>query len=162
MENNKEQKSENNQNQAKGRKWKVAVILGLSAGVIFGLTFLLFYYLQFINVGPATYAKVVLNPEYLEKWQGQLIGVGFFIIFSVIFSLIYSALFIKIKSFWTGIVYGFLLWVLVFVGLNWLFDLTKPVKELGFDTITATLCLYILFGVFLGYSLTTEFNNLDR
>ncbi|MFV9510809.1 YqhR family membrane protein [Tepidibacillus sp. LV47] len=146
----------------KQKKRRMAIQIGLAAGMIWGLLSLAAYYLQFTDVGPSIYAKPILKPEYVLKWQGHFIGLGFFIIYTLLFSFFYAQFLIKYASPFVGIGYGFFLWVFVFYVLNPIFHLTKPVRELGLNTNSVMLSLYILTGLFIGYSLSSEFNNLEQ
>ena len=156
--------NDDNQKGKNGFKKRILTSLntGFFAGIIWGLFLLLAYYLQFTDVGPSVYAKPVLNPEYVLKWKGHLIGIGFFIIYTIIFSLIYGIFLVRFKTPIAGIIYGLVLWAFVFYVLNPLFDMTKSVKELGLNTNSVMLSLYILTGLFIGYTLSVEYNNADK
>lgn len=156
--NNKKNEGNQSLNQ---KKLRMGVSVGLASGIIWGTIALAAYYLQFTDIGPSIYAKPLLNPDYVLKWHGHLIGLLFYIFFSIIVSLIYAFSLSRFNSPWIGIFYGAALWGLVFILLNPLLDLTKNFTELGVNTITVMLCLYILAGLFIGYSLSIEFNNDD-
>lgn len=154
------EKSKSNQN-INQKKLRMGVSIGLASGIIWGTISLAAYYLQFTDIGPSIYAKPLLNSDYVLKWQGHLIGLLFYIIFSILISLAYAFLLSRFNSPWIGIFYGVALWGLVFILLNPLLDLTKKITELGANTNSVMLCLYILAGLFIGYSLSIEFNNED-
>jgi len=155
-------KEKNKSNQSiNQKKLRMGLSIGLASGVIWGTISLVAYYLQFTDIGPSIYAKPLLNPDYVLRWQGHLIGVLLYIVFSIIISLIYAFLLSRFNSPWVGIFYGVALWGFVFILLNPLLDLTKKITELGANTISVMLCLYILAGLFIGYSLSIEFNNDD-
>lgn len=158
--NGNNKKNQDNQSLNK-KKLRMGVSVGLASGIIWGTIALAAYYLQFTDIGPSIYAKPLLNPDYVLKWKGHLIGLLFYIFFSIIVSLIYAFSLSRFNSPWIGIFYGAALWGLVFILLNPLLDLTKNFTELGVNTITVMLCLYILAGLFIGYSLSIEFNNDD-
>ncbi len=153
-------------NQTKGdlfrKKIKMALSIGVASGIIWGFLSLFFYYLQFTSVGPSIYAKPLLNPNYVMKWQGHFIGLAFFIFYSIIYSLIYTIFFVRFKTPWVGIIYGVALWALLFLVLSPIFDLAKPVKNLGFNTNSVMITIYIFIGLFTGYSLSIEFTNIDN
>ncbi len=158
MKQNKQRKKET----TNSNKWRSALSIGLSGGVIWGMLSYAFYYLQFTDVGPSMYAKPILNQSYILKWQGHLIGLGFFIMYVLLASFLYAAIFIRFSSPWVGIGYGLAWWGIVFLVLNPLFDLTKSVKELGLNSNSVMLSIFILLGLFIGYSLSIEFNNVDK
>lgn len=167
MTNNKGANSDNSNNNdliemKKNRKWRFTLTIGIAAGVIWGIYFLLGYYLQFSDIGPSILAKPILNPEYLTKWQGQLVGIIFFLLFAIIASFIYTLLLIRFKGPLAGIVYGALLWGFTFFILNPLFNLTKSVKELGWYTNSVMISLFVMMGLFIGYSIAAELNSEDK
>lgn len=43
---------------------------------------------------------------------------------------------------------------------NPIFEDVKSITELKSDTIVTTLCLYILYGLFVGYSISFNYNEL--
>ena len=45
-----------------------------------------------------------------------------------------------------------------FFVLNPLFPSLNPISELKRNTIISMVCLYLLFGVFVGYSISYEYN----
>lgn len=154
------QRTEKNQTE-RNKIIRVAISVGLWGGIIWGGVLFLVYYLQFSDVGTSVYAKPFLNPDYILKWQGHLIGLGFFIIYSIIFSLIYALLLRKLNSPWVGIGYGILLWAIIFLLINPMVDLTKSFMELGANTNSVLICTFILYGLFVGYTISLEFNDSD-
>ncbi len=157
-----QQQEQNKPNDLKHRKIRMAISVGLGAGVIWGIVGFLAYYLQFTDVGTSIYAKPVLNPEYVNTWKGHLIGVLFFVLFTLIAAFIYVFTLTRFKGPIAGIIYGVFLWALLFFAMNPLFHLTNPVKELGWNTNSVMISLYVLIGLFIGYSLSAEFNNQDE
>ena len=149
-------------NDLKHRKIRMAISVGLGAGVIWGIVGFLAYYLQFTNVGTSIYAKPLLNPDYVQTWQGHLVGLLFFVLYTLIAAFIYVFTLTRFKGPIAGIVYGIFLWALLFFGLNSLFHLTKPIMKLGWTTNSVMFSLYVLIGLFIGYSLSAEFNNEDQ
>ncbi|GBF11018.1 YqhR family membrane protein [Tepidibacillus sp. HK-1] len=153
---------QNQSTRVRKKKFHMAISIGISAGILWGLMSLVMYYLQFTDVGPSIFAKPFLNPDYDLKWQGHFVGVGFFIFYALIAAFLYAKFLAKYKSPWVGIAYGLALWAFVFIVLNPLLNLTKPLKELGWNTNSVMFSLFILIGLFIGYSLSAEFNNQEE
>lgn len=61
----------------KSQKYLYALSIGVTGGIIWGSILFIVYYLQFTDVGTSIYAKCILNPDYMMKWQGHLLGVLF-------------------------------------------------------------------------------------
>ena len=144
------------------RKWSYSISIGLSAGFIWGIYFLSVYLLKFSKIGPSFLSKPLINPEYITKWQGQLVGIVIFILFTIISALVYTLLFSRFKGPAFGVLYGAILWVFIFYILNPLFNLTLSVKELGLYTNSVMISLFILTGFFIGYSISIELNSIDK
>lgn len=58
---------------------------------------------------------------------------------------------------WMGIIYGGLLWLVTFFLIQPLFPYTKQIMELSLDTIISTICLFVLYGTFIGYSISYDY-----
>jgi Conserved membrane protein YqhR len=131
--------------------------VGFFGGLIWSTFGFIAYYLNFSKVGPA----LVLAPWALGKWKsqwiGQLISILIIALLSILVAIGYRYAFAKIKSMWCGIVFGAALWGIVFYLLHPIFPGLEPMDTIGKNTITTTLCIYILYGVFIGYSISFEY-----
>ncbi|GGB50816.1 YqhR family membrane protein [Fictibacillus barbaricus] len=132
--------------------------VGFFGGLIWAAFGFIAYYLNFSKVGPA----LVLAPWALGKWKsqwiGQLISILIIALLSILVAIAYRYAFAKIKSMLAGIFYGVALWAIVFFLLHPIFPGLEPMNTIGKNTITTTLCIYILYGVFVGYSISFEYN----
>jgi len=134
--------------------------LGFFAGLIWGGARWLMYGMHFSKVIPGFLAEPFFKHAYLLKAEGHLIGYLFFIVFSVISSLLYVLLLRKLKGPWPGMVYGVLWWSALFLAGSWLF-LQQPPFRLPWNTVISEFCLFLLWGLFIGYTAAFEFTN-DR
>lgn len=136
----------------------MSLITGFVGGVLWSFIGLIAYIFHFTEIKP----NVILEPWALgvwkHKWIGTVISIGFIGLFGMIGALMYYALLRRFKSIWVGIGFGIALFAIVFFIFNPLFPSLKNVFELKRDTIITTICLYILFGVFVGYSISFEAN----
>jgi Conserved membrane protein YqhR len=132
--------------------------VGFFGGLLWSAFGFIAYYLNFSKVGPA----LVLAPWALGKWKsqwiGQLISILIIALLSILVAIAYRYAFAKIKSMLAGILYGVALWAIVFYLLHPIFPGLEPMNTIGRNTITTTLCIYILYGVFVGYSISFEYN----
>ncbi|MFF2448625.1 YqhR family membrane protein [Neobacillus sp. NPDC058068] len=137
---------------------------GLFGGVFWGTVGFFAYYFNFTEIRP----NVILEPWALGDWKigwlGTVISIIFLGVFSVVAAFIYYACLKKFKGYWFGIGYGIVLFLLVFFILNPLFPGIKPFNDLNIDTIITSICLYILYGIFIGYSINYEYqiNNVQE
>jgi hypothetical protein len=153
-----EQKMEQNQKEQPMSFWAKAAVIGFCGGFFWSLIGYIVYILNFSKVGPA----LVLSPWVLGEWKtqtlGQLIGIVVIAFLSIIAALIYKAVFAKLKGIWAPIIFGLVLWFLVFYLLKPIFPNLESMKEMGWNTIITTLCFYILYGLFVGYSISFDYH----
>ncbi len=133
-----------------------AIFISFFGGIFWSFIGYLNYLFSFSVINP----NMLLDPWALGDWKDKGIGVivSIFLIgvLSIIVGLLYYVLLKKFKTIWIGFAYGLLWWAIVFVVLNPLFPNLKTIGELPANTIISSLCIYILYGVFIGYSISFE------
>lgn len=138
----------------------MVIITGLFGGIFWSGIAYLAYVFHFTAIRP----NIVLEPWALGSWKngwlGTVISILFIGLFSIGASLIYYVALRKFKGLWVGAIYGILLFLLVFFILNPLFPGMAPFNKLGKTTIVTSVCFYILFGTFVGYSISFEENEI--
>lgn len=136
--------------------------IGFFGGLIWSIVGYLAFFFNFIRVGPA----LVLMPWALGDWKngyiGQLVGIVVIALLSIAVAFLYRFLLARFNSIWPGLFYGIALWLLVFYILNPIFPGLKSVPKLDLNTIITSICIYILYGVFIGYSISYEFNEQQK
>lgn len=152
------EKLEQNKHEQPATLNATVVSIGIFGGLIWGFVGYLAFFFNFIRVGPA----LVLMPFALGDWKndfiGQMIGIIVISILSIGVAFLYRFIFARFNSIWPGIAYGFLLWLVVFYLLNPIFPGLKSLANLDLNTIVTGICLYILYGVFIGYSISYEYS----
>lgn len=153
-------KSEKKQNQSASFLAKV-VVIGLVGGLLWSFIAYLASIVNLTEISP----NLILQPWTLGAWKdktlGNFISILLIGVISIVAALIYFAVLKRFKSIIVGMVYGVALWALVFYLLNPIFPNLKTVRELEMNTVITTLCLYILYGVFVGYSISFEAAELE-
>lgn len=134
----------------------MVVITGLFGGILWSSIALLAYVFNFTDVRP----NLILEPWALGDWKKGWIGTLFSIVvigvLSIGASLIYYALLRRFNNLWVGLLYGAGLFLLVFYVLNPIFPGIDSFWKLSRNTLITTGCIYILYGVFIGYSISYE------
>ncbi|AIE60695.1 YqhR family membrane protein [Bacillus methanolicus] len=157
-----QKKSEHNEREKPMSFISMVVWTGLTGGVLLSSLAYLAYVFSFTEIPP----RVILEPwvigDWKEGWLGTVISIILIGIVSIGAALIYYAAFRKFKSIWVGAVYGIILFLLVFFVLNPIFPGISSFGELKRDTIITSVCFYILFGVFVGYSISYEENEMQN
>ncbi|ANY71934.1 YqhR family membrane protein [Paenibacillus ihbetae] len=136
-----------------------ALELGYYAGLIWGAVRWIFYTLKFTRVVPGFLMEPFFKHGFLLTAAGQIAGWLSFIAFSVIAALIYVFLFRKLKGPWPGIIYGVIWWIVLYIALNPWLRFTPPVKKLTWDTNITEFCIFLLWGLFIGYTAAQEFTD---
>jgi hypothetical protein len=133
---------------------------GLFGGMFWGTIGYFSYLIGLTEIRP----NVILEPWALGYWKneglGTLISIIFIGIISVPVAYIYYGVLKKLNGFWAGLSYGLVLLLLVFFVLNPIFPSIKPISEMTRDTIITSVCLYLIYGLFIGYSISYDYENL--
>ncbi|EFM09897.1 conserved hypothetical protein [Paenibacillus curdlanolyticus YK9] len=133
--------------------------LGFFAGLIWGVVRGVSYWLQFTKVMPGMLAEPFFKHSFLDTGWGYAVGIAVFIVFSMIAALLYYALFGRLAGPYMGIIYGLLWWVAIFAALGPAMKITPALTVIGWDTLLTELCVFTLWGVFIGYSIAFEFTD---
>ncbi|MDR0267060.1 YqhR family membrane protein [Paenibacillus sp.] len=136
-----------------------ALGVGFFSGLIWGAIHWLFYVLHFTKVIPGFLGEPFLKHSYLISGRGQFAGWLLFIVFSMIASVIFVLLFRKLKGPWPGIVYGVVWWCIIFAMVGPELHMFKQLNQMGWDTIVSEFCLFLLWGLFIGYTTAFEFTD---
>ncbi|WP_340024618.1 YqhR family membrane protein [Paenibacillus sp. FSL K6-1096] len=135
-----------------------SVELGFFAGLIWGGARWLMYVLHFTKVLPGFLAEPFFKHDFLMTPAGHLLGYLFFIAFSVLVSMIYVFILRRLNGPWPGMIYGVLWWSALFLAGSRLFLLQPPFK-LPWDTVISEFCLFLLWGLFIGYTAAIEYTD---
>lgn len=140
-----------------------SLLTGFIGGLLWGSIGSLAYYFSFTEVSPKMYVlRSWITAGWTDTWLGNIIAILLLGFLSILIALLYYGLFKKIKSMWMGVIFGILLWaVLVFV-LQPIFQNIKPVTDLTMETIVTMLCLFVLYGTFIGYSISYDYHDMMR
>lgn len=141
----------------KTNPWYYALQIGFFAGLVWGGFKMAAYYFEFTKILPGFMVEPFFLHPFLTSISGTFTGWAFFILFSILAALLYTAFFLKAKGPWPGIFYGVAWWVVWFLIIGPLSDMTKGLKALDLNTIITEACLFLLWGLFMGYSINFEF-----
>lgn len=154
---NRERNSQSQYEQSLSFNSTIAII-GFFGGLIWSLVGYFAFYLNFTRVGPALVLMPWAFGDWKNGWLGHIVGIVFISILSIAAAFLYRLIFVKINKLWPGILFGFLVWLVIFGLLNPMFPGLKPLSALDANTIITTCCLYIVWGVFIGYSISYEYH----
>lgn len=136
---------------------------GFIGGIVWGTLGIIMYFFNFSEVVPRSYLlRSWTTAEWTSGWLGHVTSVLMMGVISLLVAFIYHGLFKKVNSLWMGAVYGILLWFIVFYILQPVFPNVPNLVDLNSYTIVSTLCLFLLYGTFIGYSISFDYNDKTR
>lgn len=139
--------------------WLFSSVIGFFAGLIWGVTRWLFYELKFTVELPGLIVDPFFKSSYLKTGWGLVVGIASYIIFSILAALIYKALLGKLRGPWPGVFYGLGWWVVMFLILGPTLGFSRQITVAGWNTLFSELCIFLLWGLFIGYSIAFEFTD---
>lgn len=134
-----------------------SLMTGLVGGFLLGFSWIVLSYFNFVEFSPR--AILLFKWKSLQGvsvWLGSLITILLISIFSIIIAIIYYAMLKKINSIWIGVMFGLTVWFVIFVMIGFTFPHLKLAK-LQTETIITTLCIFLLYGTFIGYSISYDY-----
>lgn len=132
---------------------------GFFGGIIWGLIAAFFGYFNFTSVTPKTFIlRPFIQSEWTDRWMGQLLSILILSILSIGIALLYYYFLKKVDGISPGLVLGVVLWFIFFWLLEPLLHNIPKFYQLDSDTVVTTMCLFILYGVFIGYSISFAYH----
>ncbi|MGO4544329.1 YqhR family membrane protein [Paenibacillus sp. 2TAB23] len=139
--------------------WLYPIQIGFFAGLIWGIIRWMFYEMKFTKVLPGFAADPFFKESFLKTAWGEVVGIAFFVLFSIAAALLYKVALGKLRGPWPGVVYGAIWWAVLFVALGPLLQFTDGIRKEGWNTLYTELCVFLLWGLFIGYSIAFEFTD---
>ncbi|TFJ93697.1 YqhR family membrane protein [Lentibacillus salicampi] len=137
-----------------------SLVTGFVGGLLGGFFGIVLFYFNFSEVSPKSYLlRSWLTASWIDSWLGTVLSILMIGVISLLTAFIYYVLFKKINSLMMGIAYGIVMWFIVFYIIQPIFPNIPPLMELSANTIVSTVCLYILYGTFIGYSISYDYND---
>ncbi|MFC6228364.1 YqhR family membrane protein [Paenibacillus allorhizosphaerae] len=152
LRNGKEEKPHTN-------KWNFAVYIGFFAGFIWGGIKMIENYFHLTSLSPGFLIEPFFLHHYLMTAHGYIMGWLAYIVMSVIAALLYAVFLAKAKGPWVGIVYGLVWWGVIFLLIGPVSGMTNWIGIMDWNTIITELCLFVVWGLFIGYSISFEFTD---
>ncbi|WP_010530961.1 YqhR family membrane protein [Lentibacillus jeotgali] len=137
-----------------------SLLTGFIGGLLGGFFGVVLYYFNFSEVAPKSYLlRSWLTASWIDGWLGTVLSILMIGVISLLTAFIYFILFKKVNSLWMGVAYGIVLWFIVFYIVQPIFPNIPPLRDLNANTIVSTICLYVLYGTFIGYSISYDYTD---
>lgn len=138
-------------------RWETVVTVGVAGGLMFSTLHYLAYLFRFTSVSPALWVEWGMGKPFGRTPAGLLLSMAIWTLLSVVVALLYDrAVGRRIHPVGGGVGLGLLLWALVFLGGPML-GLVPGLAQLDIDTLSTELALFLVYGLFVGHSLSGRF-----
>ncbi|MDY0408413.1 YqhR family membrane protein [Virgibacillus soli] len=149
-------------NTSEGSLFLKSLSIGFVGGLFWSSIGVFLYYFNMSEVAPKSFLlRSWITESWTEHWLGHVISIILTGILSMVASTIYYGILRKTLALWTGIVYGLVLWGVIFFVLHPLFMNVPAIHQLDMNTIVSTLSLYVLYGLFIGYSISYHYSDVQ-
>jgi len=151
-----------NQNKERYKNLLRSILTGFVGGFFFLLGFMLCYTFNFIDKNLVKliplYEVLIANQPFLLK---LIILISVVSIVSISISLIYYTFLKRFANLWISVLFGLLLYAMIF--LTTIFGGQKlDILHFNLSTHITTLSLFILYAVFVGYSISFDYTETRR
>ncbi|MCP8616831.1 YqhR family membrane protein [Salirhabdus salicampi] len=155
-----EKKLEQNQAEEPMTMFQRALLTGFVGGLLWGSLGSLAYYFNFTTISHASYIlRSFFNASWVHGWMGELISIVIVSMLSILAAIVYYVVLKKRRGMIPGILYGIGIWVVFVYFLNPIFTAVPTFNNLNADTLVTTLCLHVLYGTFVGYTISYDYYN---
>lgn len=135
-----------------------SLLTGFIGGMISGSFWVIMYYLNFTEISlRSILVRPFSNASWTNGWIGDIVSIIVFGVLSLLIAYIYYLALKKLLSIWISIIFGIGLWLIFFYLLLPIIPNIRAVVEFNARTTVTTLCLFILYGTFIGYSISYDY-----
>lgn len=153
------QKQKNEYEDHHTNPWLFSIKIGFFAGLIWGIVRWMFYEMKFTSILPGFAADPFFKASFLKTAWGEVVGIAVFVLFSIAAALIYKVALGRLRGPWPGILYGAAWWAILFAVVGPMLGIMEGIRKAGWNTLYTELCVFLLWGVFIGYSIAFEFTD---
>lgn len=146
----------------KGSGLVLSLQTGLFAGLVWGAVRWLATGLNFTGVSQAFLVDPFVRRANLGGIGWQLLGYALFIAMSVAAAAVYWALLRKLQGPWPGLLFGAGWWLGGYVGLGPPLGAVPPLRQIGWTSLTTDFCLFLVWGLFIGYTIAFSLHDEFR
>jgi hypothetical protein len=147
----------------RNQKIKTALSVGVAGGLFWSIVESIAHYINFTTIGPSILIAPFVTSTFSHKPIAHLIGILAATILAVLFSLVYVFTLSRFYHPLIGVACGLVLFAIFYYVLVPVLSLTnKPIHQMGANNFTTQLCLFVLFGLFVGFSLSTEYSSNEN
>ncbi|WIF96901.1 MULTISPECIES: YqhR family membrane protein [Pontibacillus] len=140
-----------------------ALVTGFIGGVLWSFIGTVAYFFNFSTVSAGSFViRSFVQNEWSSRWLGELIAILAVGLISLLIAILYFGLLKNTKGLWPSMAFGAALWFIVFFLFQPVFSAVPSLGDLDSDTIVTSLCLFILYGAFIGYSISYDYQQNNQ
>ncbi|WP_110927463.1 YqhR family membrane protein [Bacillus massiliglaciei] len=139
-----------------------SAVTGFTGGALACIAALLAKYFNLMEFTPLFLLTSWSDLNWIDRWQGKAAVILLSGILSVLLALFYYLLMKRIKSMFGGLFFGIICWLLVMYALNPMFSDLPAVQEMSKNSIITSICIFLLYGVFTGFSISFDYHEFHR
>lgn len=132
--------------------------IGIAAGVIWGLLRWLAVAMHLTKVPQAFLIDPWVKRSVLTYGYWQVIGFAAFILMSIAAAYLYYGLLRPFRGPLPGLLFGLAWWTAFYAALGPLVGAVPPLGGIGWNSLLTDLCVFSVWGLFIGYSIAFEFH----
>lgn len=140
---------------------KKAISTGFFGGIIWPVIWLMAYGLNMIKVNPVSFWDHFFWENLpFNRWYMYIVAILLYCVLSIVFAVIYYALFKKFYHWGVGFTYGMFIWAIFLIAIPFLFYQHPFVLNYTNETLIGLACISIMYGLFIGYSISFDYHML--
>lgn len=133
--------------------------IGFFAGVIWGLVRWLATGLNLTEVTQAFLLDPFVPRKVLGGFYWQTLGWFMFIAMSMLAAWIYVLLLGRLQGPWPGLLFGAAWWGAFYALAGPATGAVPPLNTIGWNSMATDFCLFLIWGLFIGYSIAFELHD---
>lgn len=133
--------------------------IGFFAGVIWGLVRWLATGLNLTEVTQAFLLDPFVPRKVLGGFYWQALGWFMFIAMSMLAAWIYVLLLGRLQGPWPGLLFGAAWWGAFYALAGPATGAVPPLNTIGWNSMATDFCLFLIWGLFIGYSIAFELHD---
>ena len=156
--------SDLNENQRENKSPLIANVLaiGFTGGVLGSFAGIAAHFFKFMSFSPKFILTSWSDMAWVDRWLGTLMTMIIFGLLSIVWAFIYYSILKKLKGIFPGILFGIAIWLLLVFVFKPMFSDFPTLAKMSSDTIVTSICILVLYGLFVGYSISYDHEEYMR
>ncbi|WP_276351981.1 YqhR family membrane protein [Cohnella caldifontis] len=136
--------------------------IGFFAGLIWGSVRWLAVAMNLTKVPAAFLADPWVKRSALASAYWQITGLALFILMSMAAALVYYVVLKPYRGPYPGLLFGAAWWAGFYLWAGPSIGAVPPLNKIGWNSMITDGCLFLIWGLFIGYSIAFEFHDEAR